>query len=110
MGAETQLGRSVAQHVLTFGDVKLGGEGAVEAKRQAFKAWKAGKGTNDTYFTAKRKASRTVTMHARMQTRQSTRILTPSPLNFFALPTRRGERMLTSWATSKLELMQERCL
>ena len=53
-------------HVLTDGDVKLGQDVdvAVKARRRAFKAWKAGKGTKDTYYVAKRTAKGAV-HHAR---------------------------------------------
>ena len=40
--------------------VELGVEGAIVAKRQAFKAWKADKGTKETYCTAKRIVRHTV--------------------------------------------------
>ena len=53
---------------------------AITAKRQAFKAWKAGKCTRASYNTAKRIADVWCTTHAMMQTRWSMRALTTSHL------------------------------
>ena len=61
---------------------------AITAKRQAFKAWKAGKCTRASYNTAKRISRRVVTMHATKQTRWSMRALTTSRLISSASPTR----------------------
>ena len=52
----------------------------ITAKRQAFKAWKTGKGTRASYHAAKR-------MLAKKLTRKSTRILTQSLQNYTALQT-----------------------
>ena len=60
-----QLKRYVAQLGHTVGVVKPGGgkkhvEKAIAAKRTAFKAWKAGKGTRASYDAAKRNARHAV--------------------------------------------------
>ena len=57
----------MAQQSPTDGEVKLGGgirQYTITAKRQAFKAWKAGKCTRASYNTAKH-ISRRVVHHAR---------------------------------------------
>ena len=68
----------MAQQSPTDGDVKLGGgirkwnkevDDVIIGKRQAFKAWKAGKCTQASYNTAKRISIVGCTMYATKQTR-----------------------------------------
>ena len=53
-------------------------EKAIAAKRTAFKAWKAGKGTRASYHAVNEMPDMQCTMLVKKPTRRSTRILTPS--------------------------------
>ena len=77
-------------------------EKAISAKRTAFKAWKAGKGTRASYDAAKRNARHAV-QHARQEADKSflsSRILTPSLQKSTALLTSLEERTLMLLVTN----------
>ena len=75
-------------------------EKAIAAKRTAFKAWKAGKGTRASYDAAKQIARLQCTMLVKKPTRRSTRILTRSLQKSTALLTSLEERTLMLLVTN----------
>ena len=76
-------------------------EKVITAKRKAFKAWKAGKGTRASYDAAKCIARHAV-HHARQEAdKRCTRILTPSFQKSTALLTSSEERMLMLLVTNR---------
>ena len=81
----------------------------ITAKRQAFKAWKTGKGTRVSYHAAKRIARRAV-HHARQEAdKEFYKILTQSLQNYTALQTSLEKRMLTLQVTNPWKMMQGKC-
>ena len=94
----------MAQLGHTVGVVKPGWnehvEKAIAAKRKAFKAWKAGKGTRASYDAVERMPDMQCTMLVKKPTRRSTKILTPSLQKSTALHTSLEERALMLLVTN----------
>ena len=83
---------------------------AVKAKRRAFKAWKAGKGTKETYYVAKRIAKGAVHHSRKDADRAVFENMDPKSSESFGFANQMRRGTLTSWATSQCKMMQVRCL
>ena len=83
-------------------------EGAIVAKIQALNVWQAGKGTKEAYCTAKRTARRTVHHACKDADNAVYENIGPQVLRNISPFQPDEERMLTSWATRQLKMVQER--
>ena len=84
-------------------------EKTIAAKRTAFKAWKAGKGTGASYDAAKQYARHAVHHARQVADKKVYEILTPSLQKSTTLLTSLEETTLMLLVTNLWRMMQERC-